>query len=167
MTWPKAQSHSLEPEDFLALRASQQPTPGARARDDITLYDGACPVCRGAVRVLRAAHARNVSYLPYQEAPRSLGLDPAPLERELHLVCRDGTVLRGFTAVRAVCWKTPLLWPLAVLLSLPGASWLGPRVYRLVAARRRRLLGRPSSAQARGAFLTRTKTILPPLAGGS
>jgi predicted DCC family thiol-disulfide oxidoreductase YuxK len=108
----------------------------------VVLYDGACGLCRGTAAVLRAADRRGALVCrPLQDAgdvAEIHGLSVQDLERELHLVRADGTVLRGFFAVRGACRATLLLWPLALVFSLPGAVWLGPQLYQFVAARRPR-----------------------------
>ena len=42
----------------------------------------------------------------------------------------------GFDAFGRLCIRLPLLWPLAPLVFLPGARWIGRRTYRWIAAHR-------------------------------
>lgn len=109
----------------------------------VLIYDGDCGLCLKSVRVLQRAGVRNAfDYLLFQYASSLVlahGLDRQRLEQELHLITPEGKVLRGFFAVRRACWATPLLWPVALVLSVPGMSWPGRLAYRLVATNRRRL----------------------------
>lgn len=113
----------------------------AVAERGVLLYDRDCGLCLKAVRVLKGAGVRHAfDYFPYQDASSLLlahGLDTERLEQELHLITPQGKVLRGFYAVRRACWAAPLLWPVALLLSLPGMGWPGTIAYRIVAANRR------------------------------
>ncbi len=109
----------------------------------VLLYDGDCGLCLNAVRVLQRAGGRHAfEYFPFQDASSFMlahGLDRQRLEQELHLITPEGRVLRGFFAVRRAGWAAPLLWPVALLLSMPGMSWPGRLAYRLVATNRHRL----------------------------
>ncbi|HEX9781031.1 MAG TPA: DCC1-like thiol-disulfide oxidoreductase family protein [bacterium] len=113
---------------------------GARA---VLVYDGACGFCRRQVRRLQAADlfgwVRAVDAATL-DAPERLapGLDAARCRRELVLIEPGGRVSGGFAALARLTRRLPLLWWAAPALALPGASWVGGRLYRAVAARRRR-----------------------------
>ncbi len=120
------------------------PRRARRQRDApcLVLPHGGSGLCRSAAAVLSVAGRRGALVCrPFQDAgdvAEIHGLSVQDLKRELHLARADGTVLRGFFAVRGACRATPLLWPLALVFSLPGAAWLGPQLYQFVAARRPR-----------------------------
>jgi hypothetical protein len=48
----------------------------------------------------------------------------------------DGRLSEGFFFLRRLSLKMPLLMPLVPVLYLPGAGWVGQRVYDWVARRR-------------------------------
>jgi predicted DCC family thiol-disulfide oxidoreductase YuxK len=108
----------------------------------VVLYDGACPLCRRSVRILKkldwlsrlhVQDARDVANLPACDKP----LEPKKLLEEMHVVTPDRRHAHaGFRAFRWMAWRLPLTWPLAPLLYLPGAAWLGGKVYRWVAKNR-------------------------------
>lgn len=108
----------------------------------VVLYDGACPLCRRSVRILQKLDwlnklhpqdARDVANLP----PCEVLLVPKKLLEEMHVVTPDRRhAPAGFRAFRWLAWRLPLAWPLAPLLYLPGAAWLGGKVYRWVARNR-------------------------------
>ncbi|HVS39398.1 MAG TPA: DUF393 domain-containing protein [Gemmataceae bacterium] len=110
------------------------------------LYDGQCPLCLRSVRILQRLdwfhrlaylNARDRQHLPTSEAP----LDPDRLLQEMHVLTPDGRRLyHGFAALRWIAWRLPLLWPVAPLLSIPGVSWLGQRLYLWIARNRFRLV---------------------------
>ncbi len=112
----------------------------------IVLFDGQCAFCRKAVSLLQkldwlgrfdCQDARNPANLPPSGDP----LDPQRLLDEMHVVTPDRTrAYAGYRAVRWIAWRLPLLWPLAPLLHLPGAVWLGSRLYRWIARNRFKLV---------------------------
>ena len=113
-------------------------------RRAIVLFDGLCPLCQRASRLLTRLDgrgtlhfqdARDTANLPAADPP----LDPPRLLEEMHLVTPGGRVYAGYRAFRWLAWRLPVLWPVAPLLTLPGVPWLGNRLYLWVARRRYRL----------------------------
>src|SRR5262245_11436547 len=111
------------------------------------LYDGLCPVCRRAVRVLasvdifRRLEFRDFRRLDLAEynSSHAQRLTPEDLEHQMYVVWR-GRAYGGFYAYRAMAVGIPLFWPLVLVLFFPGITWLGVSVYRYVAPRRLRFL---------------------------
>jgi predicted DCC family thiol-disulfide oxidoreductase YuxK len=128
--------------------ATLNPTlPGKGAtRQAQVLYDGACPLCRKSVDLLRRldwlhrlsyVDARDRDHLPPSDPP----LNSDRLLQEMHLLPpRGGQVYHGFKAFRWMAWRLPPLWPLLPFLYLPGMASLGQRVYLWVARNRFRLV---------------------------
>src|SRR5262249_11165179 len=95
------------------------------------LYDGACPLCRKSVALLRRLdwgkrlvyrNARAPAQIPAFDPP----LRPERLLQEMHLLTPDGRkVYRGFAAFRWIAWQLPLFWLVLPLLYLPGIPQLG------------------------------------------
>src|SRR5262249_58515133 len=112
----------------------------------VVLYDGACPLCRKSVRLLRGLDWFNVLAFADVRDPEQVPALPVPvapkrLLEEMHLLSPDGAhVYHGFRAFRWMAWRLPLLWALAPFLYLPGMESLGQRVYLWVARNRFRLL---------------------------
>ena len=110
------------------------------------LYDGACPLCRKSVALLRRLdwlgrlhdqNAREVEKLPPCREP----LDPGRLLVEMHVVTPDRRrAYAGFRAFRWLAWRLPAVAPFAPLLYLPGVPWVGSKVYRWVAKNRFQLV---------------------------
>jgi predicted DCC family thiol-disulfide oxidoreductase YuxK len=108
----------------------------------IVLYDGMCPLCQRGVRLLKRLDwfkrlhyqdCRDTAHLPPCEAP----LVPEKLLEQMHLVTPDRkSAPAGFRAFRWMAWRMPLTLPLAPLLYLPGAAWLGNKLYLWVAKNR-------------------------------
>lgn len=107
---------------------------------DTLYYDGQCGLCRQSVRFFRALDW--LGRIEYRDSTRIPAAElPAPLNAALKGIpmrTRDGRVLVGFPAARRALLQTPLGFLSALLLYVPGLSWIGARVYRFVAARRRR-----------------------------
>src|SRR5262245_16983794 len=82
----------------------------------IVLYDGACPLCRKSVALLKRSdwlgrlafqNARDVDNLP----PIDVKLDRERLLEEMHLVAPGGRqVYAGFRAFRWIAGRLPLFW---------------------------------------------------------
>ena len=102
------------------------------------LYDGHCAFCRACCRCLRALDWRGrIDFIDMHS--RDTPPDPALLgAMQAHA---DGETLAGFHAVRRLLRELPLTMPLWLLLRLPGADWLGERVYRFIARNRYRIGG--------------------------
>ena len=118
----------------------------ARRKKAIVLYDGACPLCRKSVRLLRGLDWFNVLAFANVRDPERVPQLPQPVKaqrllEEMHLLTPDGGhVYHGFRALRWMAWRLPLLWALAPFLYLPGMESLGQRLYLWVARNRFRLL---------------------------
>ena len=108
---------------------------------DMMLYDGDCGFCRAVRRSLSALDVTNrIRWQTYQslaEPPDGLTWDD--LDRSAYLRSDDGRLFEGYYAFRALTVRMPLLMPLAPMAWLPGTGALGSRVYRWVAANRRRI----------------------------
>jgi predicted DCC family thiol-disulfide oxidoreductase YuxK len=105
-------------------------------------YDGECKFCATSVGLLKDDGEDSAEYKPYQDTQDlPEGLTPQSAENQLWLVMPDGRKYGGFFAVRRLAWRKPWMWPIALLLWLPGMDWLGPKVYRWVARNRRKLWG--------------------------
>ena len=112
----------------------------------ILLFDGECAFCRKCVGILKrldwlkrieSRDARDVANIP----PCAEPLVPQKLLDEMHVVTPDGMrAYAGYRAIRWLSWRVPPLWPLAPLMYLPGALWLGTRMYRWIARNRFKLV---------------------------
>jgi predicted DCC family thiol-disulfide oxidoreductase YuxK len=96
-------------------------------------YDGACPVCRREIAVLKRA----VGSAPIQWRDVAEGTaEAAPdLSREdalarFHVRRADGQLISGAVAFFAVWRHVPWLRPLAVVLEWPPLAWCAERAYR-------------------------------------
>ena len=104
----------------------------------IILFDGECGLClRVADWVRRRDKARLFDLIPYQEAPAP-PMTPAlasACRRAVHVVRRDGTILRAGKATLFVLEHTGLGAP-ARLLAIRPLLWLVELGYYLVARNR-------------------------------
>jgi predicted DCC family thiol-disulfide oxidoreductase YuxK len=130
----------------LAHPLAQAPRARANAKKAVVLYDGACPLCRKSVGLLRGLDWFNVLAFADARDPGQVPDFPRPVEpkrllEEMHLLTPcGGQVHHGFGAFRWMAWRLPLLWGLAPFLYLPGVESLGQRLYLWVARNRFRLL---------------------------
>lgn len=103
-------------------------------------YDGACGLCQKSSKILKkldwAGRLRfvDLTSIPADELPVPLeeALRGMPVKRP------DGQVLVGFEGVRHAMSRTPIGWPTATILLLPGLRQIATRVYNAVARRRQR-----------------------------
>jgi predicted DCC family thiol-disulfide oxidoreductase YuxK len=114
----------------------------------VVIYDGECQLCIRSVALLRRLDV--FGRLAYQNARETFQLPKTlppiaadKLLEQMHVVT-PGTDQRraygGFYAFRWLAWQLPVFWPLVPLLYLPGAAWVGERVYAWVARNRFRLV---------------------------
>ena len=105
-------------------------------------YDGQCGFCSRSTCALILMdwlrRLRPVNFRSAQEhrtwAPDLLMKD---LDRTVHVRFPDGKIFTGFCAFRALATHLPPLWPVAPLLYLPGMKFVGDRIYKRIAARRK------------------------------
>jgi predicted DCC family thiol-disulfide oxidoreductase YuxK len=112
----------------------------------IVLFDGNCPLCQRSIRLLKRLdwlkkfhyqNCREIENLPRCEVP----LIPNRLLEQMHLVTPNRKrSFAGFAAFRWLAWRMPLTWGIVPLLYLPGARWLGNKIYSWVARNRYNLV---------------------------
>jgi predicted DCC family thiol-disulfide oxidoreductase YuxK len=107
------------------------------------IYDGQCGFCVRLMRMCRAVDVRRV--LRFHDAntraevhARFPALAGADFDNAMFVVTASGRVYRGFFACRRIAAGVPPMWPLLPLLHLPGAGWIGPKVYAWIAGNRHR-----------------------------
>lgn len=111
------------------------------------LYDGLCLSCGRARNIIVSLDWFGVIKTVNVYDEKSLSQIPAEISNlnsllsEIHLIDRNGTVYRGFKAVRKIGLKLPLTAPFALLLYLPGINILGEKIYEFIAKNRRRSPG--------------------------
>lgn len=104
-------------------------------------YDGECPLCSRAViflnhfDFLNAMTFKTVQSGAHLATPLSK-MDEDTLLRNIHGVSSSGKVLMGVDVYRFAFLRMPLLWPLGLLLWIPGLYHLGRFVYTQVAVNR-------------------------------
>jgi predicted DCC family thiol-disulfide oxidoreductase YuxK len=104
------------------------------------IYDGVCNLCTGAVRFLIAIDRKHAfEYAPYQKLgpDERYGLSTAELQGRMHIVRRDGSVVRGAAAISEAC---KLLAPIIALCDLFNTP-LAQKIYDFIAGRRYRIFG--------------------------
>lgn len=114
-------------------------------RRDTVLYDGACRFCIGQVGLLRRFDlGRRFDFRSCHE--HSVATDFPELSRDellsqMYVVDTAGGARGGADAVRYLSRKLPPLWPLALLLHIPGTMPLWASCYRFIARNRYRIAG--------------------------
>ena len=112
---------------------------------ELVLFDDKCPMCTFQSRVLsRLDFGARLEMVPISDS-RVAQLAPS-LSREdlleaMHVITRRGEIYRGARAIRFISGRLPLLWPLWLLLWIPGVIFISESVYRIV-SRNRQLLSR-------------------------
>lgn len=105
------------------------------------IFDGYCVICQSTRRTVKALDwLHRVEFLDLHESAkveaRFPQLDFEQLMGQIHVIEENGRVFAGFDGTRRMLRELPIGFPLWLLLHLPGANWLGPRVYRLIARNR-------------------------------
>lgn len=112
---------------------------------DTVLYDGRCRFCRSQVAILRRLDLGRALEFTSLHNP-SVGHDFPELAHDdllaqMVVVDKAGLARGGADAVRYLSRRLPLLWPLAVLLHVPGTLPLWAALYRFIARNRMRIAG--------------------------
>ncbi|MFM7034282.1 MAG: thiol-disulfide oxidoreductase DCC family protein [Planctomycetia bacterium] len=107
---------------------------------DTVLYDGHCRFCRSQIAMLRAlSPCRRPDFFSLHDpsvAERFPELSHDDLLSQMYVVDPQGRARGGAEAVRYLSRRLPLLWPLALLLHIPGSLPLWKRLYAFVARHR-------------------------------
>ena len=123
---------------------AKNPTQEASNPRGWVFYDGECQFCvRGATRWGDLFARRGFQWLPLQTpgATERLGMMEAALREEMKLLRADGRIFGGVDAWAVLFCSVWWLWPVGMLLSLPGGRWFGGISYRWVARNRYCLSG--------------------------
>ena len=111
----------------------------------IVLYDDECPLCTFQMKVLTWLDWLNVAALVPLSSDRAREaapqLDRETLRAAMHVITSKGKIHRGARCIRFLALRMPLLFPLGLLLWVPGVIWIAEHVYQLI-ARNRYLLSR-------------------------
>ena len=113
---------------------------------DTVLFDGECRFCQRQIAILRRLDVRRRFIYKSLHEP-SVGADfpelsMEQLQEQMFVIDTQGNARGGATAVRYLSRKLPLLWPLALLLHIPGSLPLWNWLYAYVAKRRLWIAGR-------------------------
>jgi predicted DCC family thiol-disulfide oxidoreductase YuxK len=112
---------------------------------DTVLYDGRCRFCRSQVALLRKASlGRPIDFISLHDpivAERFPELTHDDLMRQMYVIDPGGRARGGAEAVRYVSRRLPLLWPLALLLHIPGSLPVWKSLYGFVARHRLSIAG--------------------------
>jgi predicted DCC family thiol-disulfide oxidoreductase YuxK len=108
-------------------------------------YDGACPLCRREIEMLkrmdRWGRVRTTDISSPAFDPPAIGKTYADLMARIHGRLADGTWVEGVEVFRQL-YGAVGCWPLVLLTRLPGVSQLLDLGYRFFARHRLRLTGR-------------------------
>lgn len=119
---------------------------------ETVLYDGGCRFCIGQIGMLRRLDlGRRFDFRSLHE--QSVATDFPELSRDellsqMYVVDSAGLARGGADAVRYLTRKLVPLWPLAVLLHIPGTMPLWKACYRFIARNRYRIAGRSGSCDS-------------------
>ena len=128
------------------------PHPTERPQAIVVIFDGRCRFCTHQVRWLqRFDFGRRLSFislhdplvnqwwpsLTYDMLMEQIYVVPPVATQPDSLTARDRWY-GGIVGVRYMAWRIPLLWPLALLLSIPGTLSLWQGLYRWIAGQRYR-----------------------------
>ena len=107
------------------------------------VYDGDCAFCTSSVGFLRRLRLRAGIVIAWQHADlAALGLTEQQCSAKLQWVDDSGRISSGHEAVARLLLASARPWRvLGALLLMPPFSWVGARVYDLIAANRGRLPG--------------------------
>lgn len=111
-------------------------------RHILIFHDSHCGLCRSTMRMLtRLDWFGRLQPVDIHDEKVRTRLAPdlryEDLDRTMHIRLADGSTFTGFEAFRKLSHELPLLWFLLPFLYLPGAAWIGEKIYRRIAERRK------------------------------
>ncbi len=104
-------------------------------------YDAECPLCAKVVvmirhfdifKTIRCATVQG----NFQNDPAIANIDEETLLINIHGVTKSGKVYVGFWAYVQLFKSMVYIWPIGLLVSLPGISWIGKKIYAYIAGDR-------------------------------
>ncbi len=124
------------------MNTAALPDPDLHPDRDVVIFDGQCRICTGQIQVLaRLDLTHRLSFLSLHEwrtRDRYPDLSFMELMKQMYVIDRGGRRHGGALAVRHLSRRLPLLWPLAVLMHLPGTMPFWHGLYRRIARSRYR-----------------------------
>ncbi|MGL4460842.1 MAG: thiol-disulfide oxidoreductase DCC family protein [Planctomycetia bacterium] len=126
-----------EASTFVARRRPENAVEAAKTK---IIYDDHCPMCTTQMGLLsRIDGGRRLEFVPLS-SPEALvaapGIEPAELQAAMHVAAPNGRLYKGARGVRYISGRLWILWPLAVVLWIPGVITIAEWVYRRIAANR-------------------------------
>ena len=113
---------------------------------DTILFDGECRFCQRQIAILSNLDLRNRFIYKSLHDPSVAADFPEltieQLQEQMFVIDTQGNARGGATAVRYLSRQLPLLWPLTLLLHIPGSLPLWNRLYAFIAKRRLWIAGR-------------------------
>ena len=130
----------IAPEHLVAWIERRQAA-NAEAGRGVLLYDGQCGFCLESVKRFRVLDLFGwLDPLDFHRQPDLAKfhptLTPQRCRSEMILLEPNGKLSGGFDAFARMTRRLPLLWVFWPLVHLPGAAWIGTRLYRWVATHR-------------------------------
>ena len=122
------------------------------ARDTV-LYDGQCRFCRSQIAVLRGLDLTGrLAFTSLHDPAVARDYPEISLEdlhRQMYVIDPRGLARGGADAVRYLSRRLMLLWPLALVLHVPGTMPIWRRLYAFVARHRLKIAGSCSDGTCR------------------
>jgi predicted DCC family thiol-disulfide oxidoreductase YuxK len=104
------------------------------------IYDDHCPMCTFQMRLVTWLDwFGSVRLLPMSDpdaAEQAGEITREELLAQIHCLTPSGKIERGARALRRLGMRIPLLWPLSLLLWVPGVIWIAEGVYKVIARNR-------------------------------
>ncbi|MBZ0135087.1 MAG: DCC1-like thiol-disulfide oxidoreductase family protein [Planctomycetes bacterium] len=116
-------------------------TGSSERRKYLLFYDGMCPICKKSQRTVRCLDwLKRFEFADVHDRTRAEAELPevtyGDMLKEMYVKRPDGKWFGGYDAFRAMAPVLPLCWPLVPFMWLPGARFIGKRVYKWVARNR-------------------------------
>ncbi len=120
------------------------------------IYDGVCTFCTRILRFAKRLDAFGAYHLidgtdPELVRARFPGISLGDTAEAMIVVTQSGQIFTGFYAFRQMVRLSPWLTPLVAIFYFPGASAVGPWIYRWVARNRQRLGRRGETCESKSA----------------
>ena len=106
----------------------------------LLFFDSDCPFCQLQIRLLSKLDWFNkVEFTPLKEFSESLSgvhIEENELNQAIHCITPQKKIFVGAKAIRFIGMRMPLLFPLSILLWVPGMMFIAEKIYQYISTNR-------------------------------
>ena len=103
-------------------------------------FDSDCPFCQLQINLLvKLDWLNKVEFVPLQDFKKTatgVNIDETDLNQAIHCITPQKKIFVGAKAIRFIGMRMPLLFPLSILLWVPGMMFIAEKIYQYISTNR-------------------------------